>query len=152
MSTVLQLATERTRLIEHFNEYDLLAKKIGIAFLKDIVLNEIASEERLRWAFERDPNLNNITLYLWDGVKGARERLKKKTACPTCGHVKTQHYVDEERAIYAEATLEMRRRSGVPMALADRVCVLKHVAKHYILGISLNEYVKNRLTGGGGES
>lgn len=99
---------------EHFAKYDALARKLGIQALK---IRIRVGKKELQEALAKDPNLNNITLATWDAWAGRvpfNERGVRDFKCTW--------------------DPPFTRAMAGPMSLAERVCVLKHVATYYIAG------------------
>ena len=94
---------------EHFKKYDALAKKIGIEKL--VKLMPVSKAEMVRKLAE-DKHLNNIPLRVWD----------RQAGCYDSRHTRhfTMHFLDPWAPEKANG-----------LSLAERVCVLKHVAKYY---------------------
>lgn len=97
---------------EHYAKYDALAQRIGIDALKRIVP---ASADEIRKALEEDVYLNTIRLRRWDIAAGAR--------FSTAGSIDRLHFDPPFTSDVANG-----------LSLAERVCVLKHVARYYIAG------------------
>jgi len=95
---------------EHYAKYDALAQRIGIDTLKRAVP---ASADEIRAALEEDVYLNTIRLRRWDIAAGAR--------FSAVGILDRLHF---------DPPFTPEVANG--LSLAERVCVLKHVARHYI--------------------
>ena len=104
---------------EHETKYEALAQKLGIEALKWLVP---AKPEEIRQALVAgDEHLNTIQLPRWDRAAGVRPAWK----------LFSSDWPQTELRISA-------RRSDLPwhkeptLSLAERVCVLKHVAKFHM--------------------
>lgn len=78
--------------IEHAKKYELLARKVGIDDLKDLIP---ASEDRIRTALARgDDSLNSIPLKKWDqaGTRINYPGLSLSEKVSLLKHVATWHY------------------------------------------------------------
>lgn len=115
----MTLVARTTR--EHFEKYSRLANLIGIEYLKSLVP---ADRDTLLTAFQKDRHLNNIPLQKWDGPYFERGKVE---VCCECGQKKQKKH-DPHFPVR-----EMMARAKVSMSIADRVCVLKHVAVYHIL-------------------
>lgn len=96
---------------EHFDKYEALAQKIGIERLIPLVP---ATPSQIRAALETDFHLNNIPILRWDRAAGASQ-------------AETGRFFGKDRTSPVPDAL---RRHG--LSLAERVCVLKHVAREYV--------------------
>lgn len=92
---------------EHFATFDAMAHRIGIQKIARIV--PATKAEILTALQSGDQHLNTIPLARWDGAAGGFR--------PYPGH---PLYVTAEGSKYI-------------LSLSDRVCVLKHVARHYVI-------------------
>uniref|UniRef100_A0A6M3LSB9 Uncharacterized protein n=1 Tax=viral metagenome TaxID=1070528 RepID=A0A6M3LSB9_9ZZZZ len=98
---------------EHYDKYEALSQKIGIEALRAIIP---VTKEKIRAALENgDEHLNSISLHLWDKAAGM---IPKRNYCTT-----KEFYVSWESPF----------TSGVAngLSLAERVCILKHVAQYH---------------------
>jgi hypothetical protein len=92
---------------EHYQKFDALAQRIGVAALKRRIP---ATAEAIKAALAAgDEHLNTIPLYKWDLAAGRLNR-------------------DYLLSFYDPWTPKLANG----LSLAERVCVLKHVAKYYI--------------------
>ena len=100
----------------HYQEFETLAQKIGIGKLVRAVP---ADETEIRSVLSQgDKHLNLIPLFRWDmAAIGTGERARA-----TYGWGRPEDY----RALPGNIFY------GMGLSLADRVCVLKHVARHHI--------------------
>jgi len=95
---------------EHFEKYDALAKQLGLGQLIDKVYHlKFQVEKALR---DGDHHLNTIPLRSWDYLAGVE---------PT----QFDHRVGD---VKHEGVWRGQQR----LSIAQRVCVLKHVARHYV--------------------
>lgn len=119
---------------EHEDKYEALAQTLGVEALRALVP---ASPEKIAAALAcGDEHLNGISLSAWDRAALGGESLTKPTKCPTCGgHVApvNSYWSNDwpQRTLRATARSEPWKRSP-GLSLAERVCVLKHVAKHHL--------------------
>lgn len=95
----------------HFEKYDERANKIGLEYLLRIVenvLGDVYKGKQEQWEADKEnnPHLNHIALKRWD----------------------SQHAFVVPAAVRVKAGWG---KSKTAWALADTVCTLKHVAKHY---------------------
>jgi hypothetical protein len=90
---------------EHYDKFEALSQLIGIGALKRLVP---ASEEELRVAYEADKHLNTIKLERWDNMGASVLRLRKAARS------------DTKKFLWSPS---------------DGVCVLKHVARYYVLNV-----------------
>jgi hypothetical protein len=126
-------------------KYEALARRLGVEALLKLVP---ADADRVRAALEAgDEHLNGIPLVMWDrAALGAPETLAERT-CPTCKHVRPS---DDgaglgpwssdwpQTALKRTARLEPWR-AAPGLSLAERVCVLKHVAKFHLAATERRE-------------
>lgn len=89
-------------------KYDFLIDKIGLRILRSWIP---ISDEQIKEAYEKDKNLNNITLKDWDRWAGAK-------ASPTSVSWKP----------YSLRTLVAERTGVTTFSLAECVCLLKQTA------------------------
>lgn len=99
---------------EHYNKYEALSQKIGIEKLLPLI--EDISEEKINTCFVKDKYLNNIPLRLWDKLAG-----KVYLDFPEYNH---------DFSMFNSGKWEWFKIIG-NHSLADRVCILKHVAKYH---------------------
>lgn len=120
----------------HFQEFDEKSRHFGIEKLIPYIP---VSKARIEKALsEGDIHLNTIPLELWDAAAGfwnplgrglgAKPPVKTPTSCGKAG---------TPEAMRAPAG-HIFYRSNVANSLADRVCVLKHVARYYVASDSFN--------------
>lgn len=94
---------EEKRHREHFEEFDRIARLIGIERLIRYIP---ATREEVAKALKTDEHLNNIPLAKWDAQ-----------------HISVQQMGRAAKAGWGE--------SKTAWALCETVCTLKHVARHY---------------------
>jgi len=100
---------EEQRELEHRAKYEALASEIGIDLLRSVI--PISKSRVLEALLSGDTHLNSIQLSTWDAAAGVRQN-------------KRHQYADAGFALW---------RSHKKLSLAERVSLLKHVAKfHYI--------------------
>ena len=95
---------------KHYDKYEALAQKLGIELLKTRIP---VSRENIKLALAKDEHLNNISLSRWDRAAGY-----------------FGHPGDIKFSAFAWSELFTREKAN-GLSLADRVCVLKHVAKYH---------------------
>jgi hypothetical protein len=149
---MLDAATERRMKREHFEKYRDLARALGLEELSALVP---ASRERIERALASgDEHLNTISLASWDKAAGAETKLGPDWArrdptkpCPTCGHKgpaplkkRTVGTFPDRLSIegvwarsFRPYTVKGKRMRGY-LSLAERVCVLKWVARYHVAG------------------
>ena len=96
---------------EHYERYETLAQKIGIKGLKDHLPSSWAETIRLALA-NGDEDLNTIKLRKWDNLAGATFSFG-------------ENFTLSHDGIWAS-------ENAKSLSLAERVCVLKHVAAHHL--------------------
>lgn len=95
---------------EHYEKYDTLAKRIGIHALKRIIP---ASAGEIRAALAKgDEHLNSIPLWQWDRAAGI---ISDFYGCCRLTWIPP-----------------FTRDAASGLSAAERVCVLKHVARYYL--------------------
>lgn len=113
---------------EHFDKYDALAAEIGIARIIEAIP---FSADSVRRALDSgDQHLNSLPLRKWDQAVGYQEfrTLGGPTVtCPTCGHKKPK-----SRKLSDREFVRFKPFEHGPHSAAERVCLLKHVATHYL--------------------
>lgn len=97
---------------KHFAEFDKKARYFGIE--KIIPLVPVSPEVIKAALASGDEPLNTIPLIKWDKAAGCR--------------MTKSGYVDD----YKAAPGHLFYRSSIANSLCDRVCILKHVARHYL--------------------
>lgn len=90
---------------KHYEEYEALARLIGIEALKRLMP---VDKETLKVAYDKDEHLNSIPLAEWD------------RRCPAVLNLR-------RRARSGQKTFTWAPCNGV--------CVLKHVARHHVLEV-----------------
>lgn len=93
---------------EHFEKYDRLANALGVQALSDIVVSYIAPRSLILETLAIDAYLNPIRLRKWDACDANVRTLVRK----------------------AGGSKALGQTGG--WSLGDSVCVLKHVARHYV--------------------
>jgi len=97
---------------EHFEKYEALSELIGIKALKAKI--PATQEQIKRYLDAGDEHLNKISLRKWDIAAGA------------VGDAITGNF----HLLWNEPFTREKARS---LSLAERVCVLKHVARHHFI-------------------
>lgn len=98
----------------HYQKYEILASRIGIQALKRVLP---ASAKEIITALEKDDHhLNTIPLAKWDKAAGYISGLENYSDGPT-------------RLSFAGPWSSPDAHN---LSLAERVCVLKHVARHHL--------------------
>lgn len=117
---------------EHETKYEALAQLLGVECLKALVP---ATPEQVQAALAAgDEHLNSIPLGRWDGAAGVLGS-HVTVACPTCGTKKAFGSPTEWPYPQLQHTAKMEPwRRSPRLSLAERVCVLKHVARYHLLG------------------
>ena len=100
---------------EHYEKYDKLSREIGIEELKKSIP---LTSEQIKEAITKDDYLNNIPLYKWDRWSGYTVKINHET--------QEQTYTPLFYGVWGK-TRKMH------LSLADRVCILKHVARNYMV-------------------
>ena len=101
---------------EHYEKYDALAREIGIEALKSLIP---ATPEEITAALSTgDTALNTIPLRQWDKAAG---RFK-----PDKRFMVSHDFRMSFSGVFT-------RQNAARLSLAERVCVLKHVAAHYYI-------------------
>jgi hypothetical protein len=112
-------ATRRKGHEEHYATYERRAQAIGIARLCSLVP---ATLEELKAAYEINPHFNRaIPLEKWDRMDSLVRDARRRVNIPG------ESYRDEQG------------KAKFLWSQADSVCVLKHVAKYHILGVTKEE-------------
>lgn len=117
MKTVIENKTSK----EHFQKYEDLAKALGVHALASMV--PLVGYNTLQDAFEKDKNLNNIPLPLWDNMDFSVRHLVGM--CPKEKFLEAYH---------KHSRYEGEERQKKIWSLCETVCVLKHVAIYHIIG------------------
>lgn len=108
--------SESGRRRSHREKYEALADVVGIEELKAIILAHNITPEKIGRALaEGDEHLNTIPMQVWDRM--ALSTGEADRAAPKGPPIRFE---------YPWTKLKE------PQSLAMRVCMLKHVAKHYI--------------------
>jgi hypothetical protein len=100
---------------EHYEKYDALARKIGIDTLKAAIP---LKPETIRAALKEDEHLNTISIRKCDQWAGFTVHTNMKT---------------QEQKFYGHFYGVWERTKNMGLSLAERVCILKHVARHYMV-------------------
>lgn len=98
--------------LEHFKEFDAIARKLGIPFVLRCLPRQASKEAVTASLKAGDYHLNKIPLAYWDGAAGGLR--------PYQGHPLAVSF-DGGKCKYIAS-------------LSQRVCLLKHVARHYLTG------------------
>lgn len=101
--------SSETSAIAHYEKWERIAQEVGIDRVRRLVLQLVATEERIKASLREDEHLNNIPLELWYRL----HPLVKQ---------------DLAKAQPIEGT------SQGWASLSDAVCLGKHVATYYIAG------------------
>jgi hypothetical protein len=113
---------------DHEKKYEELAQKIGIQDLIDTLrCHNFPKPEEMRDLANADPHLNNIPLSKWDRAAG--RIIYASRTCKCCG-TKLPPSSPNSFALNFSEPFVPKVANG--LSLAERVCVLKHVAVfHY---------------------
>ncbi len=113
---------------EHDLKYEALAQRMGIKGLVKCLHDFDLPTPTAMWELvQADIHLNNVPLVMWDRAAGVLH-LQPQPTCPRCGQ-KIPRPAGEGYKLNREFPFsgEFAR-----LSLAERVCVLKHVARfHY---------------------
>jgi hypothetical protein len=128
---MLDPKTEARMKREHYEKYEELAQKFKAYGIECRVP---ASKERILMAIEAgDEHLNSIPLVIWDRAASIEYRTSVQTPyrphCPTCGCAPSSPPVPELWRAFFHVTKDGKRAF---YSLAERVCLLKHVARYWI--------------------
>ena len=109
---------------EHFEKYDALAAEIGIARIIEAIP---FSADSVRRALDQgDEHLNSLPMKKWDQVTGyAGWGVGRIEPCPTCGQKRRVKWSNRDFR-------KLPPFEHGPHTPSERVCLLKHVAKHYL--------------------
>lgn len=129
---------------EHYEKYKAKAEALGLAELAKLVP---ASEERIRAALAAgDEHLNSIPMASWDKAAGIVSIFAANPHCKSCrcfvGTVGRTVGNDPRMAIegvWADAWRPYERdgkKLRAYWSVAERVCILKWVARHVIAGLA----------------
>ena len=102
---------------EHYEKYETLAQKVGVDGLRAVLP---ATPEKIQAALEAgDKHLNTIPLIRWDRAAGCHQTLYDRE----CGRFPLTFYAGPWKHVKDKG-----------LSLAERVCLLKHVAIHHVAG------------------
>ena len=111
----------------HEVKYEALAHRLGVAALVALIP---ATPERIRQALAAgDEHLNTIPLASWDRAADAWTAIPKIVARTYAKRVKCPHCEGGVTLQYPTPNVVW---SKVRLSFAERVCVLKHVAKFHL--------------------
>lgn len=107
--------------LEHIQKFDHLAQIVGIRTLMAHLQARWVemTPERMKTLAEQDIHLNNIPLIKWDRLAGS------------------QYEISYTRPLYLSFDPPWTPSVANGLSLADRVCILKHVARYYYAGLPM---------------
>ena len=127
----------KTQKREHYEKYETLAQQFERFDLPMLV--PVSRERILQALAAGDEHLNTIPLKIWDRAAAIEYKTGvdspwwvKTDRCPTCGQVRpgatVKRVVDPLWAAFKHET----KNGWAYYSLAERVCLLKHVAKYWM--------------------
>ena len=127
---------ERKMKKEHWEKYEALAQRIGIQELRAQVL-QFFTREAIDHALARgDEHLNTLMLTQWDRAAGDSRPDNILGRGPKCSHCGQRMPGRPDAVLGPPYSLTFDgvwgRVKPMGLSLADRVCILKHVARYYI--------------------
>lgn len=115
---------------EHYDKYERLAQRLGVAALRDRV-RTIGPPSKLFAALRADEHLNSIPLAVWDRLALGEPKAITRH-CATCQCRARQSWSPGwPGPELKESAREIPWNAQPSLSLAERVCVLKHVARYH---------------------
>jgi hypothetical protein len=113
---------------DHEKKYEELAQKIGVSALIYVLkCYNFPTPEEMRERANANPHLNNIPLAKWDRAAG-----RVVYGARTCEHCGTRLPPSNPDSFALDFSPPFTPNVANGLSLAERVCVLKHVALfHY---------------------